>query len=56
MICDICKEDIYPGEKYYEMPDGLTVCDFDFDCLQAWAKDYRRTMQPDPIEALVIRI
>lgn len=39
ICCDICGEEIEPGEKRYNMPDGFTVCD-DIDCLEKWAENY----------------
>ena len=55
MICDICGEELLPGDKYFSMPDGRCVCDFSFDCLQQWAKDYEYFKQEDPMRALRIK-
>lgn len=45
MICDICGEKI-EGD-YYEMPDGMTVCAGDTDCLEEWAEHYARKAVDD---------
>ena len=42
--CDCCGEPIGTGERYYELPDGYTVC-ADGDCLSEWAAPYRRNRQ-----------
>ncbi len=42
--CNCCGEPIEAGERYYELPDGYTVC-ADSDCLTDWAAPYRRTRQ-----------
>ncbi len=39
--CDLCGAEIAPGERYYELPDGWTVCGGS-DCLEDWAALYRR--------------
>lgn len=40
MSCDVCGEVIEPGQVYFNMPDGVTVCD-DSDCLEVWAEIYK---------------
>ena len=32
---------------YYEMPDGMTVCAGDTDCLEEWAEHYARKAVDD---------
>lgn len=39
--CDLCGTEIAPGEQYYELPDGWTICEGS-DCLEDWAAVYRR--------------
>jgi hypothetical protein len=43
VICDVCGERIFPGDRYYEMVDGMIVCG-DSDCLKEWMHEYRRQM------------
>ena len=43
-FCDICNERIYPDETYYDLPDGLRLCD-NSDCLDEWLDDYKHIAQ-----------
>ena len=40
-VCDICGEEIWEGDRYYHLPDGTILCD-EIECLEEWARDYRR--------------
>lgn len=33
--CDICQVGIYRHQEYYQMPDGMFICE---DCLAEWAR------------------
>lgn len=37
--CDLCGEPILLDDKYYELPDGTTLCT-DADCLDQWLESY----------------
>ena len=39
IFCDVCGARIDPGDVYYTMPDGMTVC-AESDCTEAWLEDY----------------
>lgn len=39
--CSICGEVIWEGDRYYRMPEGSILCD-EIECLEEWARDYRR--------------
>ncbi len=41
LFCSCCGLPIGEGERYYELPDGLTVC-AESDCLEDWAGPYLR--------------
>ena len=49
LFCDCCGEPIGAGERYYELPDGLTAC-ADSDCLGDWAAPYLRRRATDDYE------
>lgn len=37
-ICDVCGEEIYVGDEYYDI-DGIIIHD---ECLKDWAKEYKK--------------
>lgn len=39
LFCDICGEEIQPGEKCYCLPDGFVICT-ESDCLEKWLEKY----------------
>lgn len=40
-VCDVCAREIWEGDDFYELPDGMILCD-DYECLIEWAQAYRR--------------
>ena len=49
-VCRLCLRDILEGDDMYDMPDGAIICE---DCLEEWAKDYRKEASWDfPYEEL----
>lgn len=39
--CALCGEPIEAGGRWYDMPDGLSLC-AESDCLEEWAAAYLR--------------
>ena len=45
--CDICGDEIYPGNDYYRMPDGLVVCEANINCMFIWMDKYKEVAEDD---------